>query len=322
MLPRIDRCHNDSPKLATDANGRVWLFGRHRTIRQRDMPDDTPLHRAAWQIWTSTLDGGRWTVPFEFPSSAGRQDVRWGVASDGAGGLVAAWQSDGRDFSEFLHQHTDVFAAKLPKFARNLRDPQLRLRPERRVLFHDVAPTEAEDLERLRNYEITSAGRTYKIYRGDTHRHTEFSMDGNNDGSLFQTYRYALDAASLDYLLVSEHNFRGGPDIDYINWVLQQAVDVFSVTDRFQPFYGYERSIRSWRSSKATASPRSTKAPPPLAAHRERPTTQAGGFRPAGYVWKRAISLAFRQLQITSRRITRTLARSPRTSPAKACWTR
>ena len=351
MLPRVDSRHNDFPKLASDDNGRVWLFGRHRTIRQRDMPYETPLHRAAWQIWASTLDGGGWTLPYEFPSSAGRQDVRWGVASDGAGGLVAAWQSDGRDFSGFLYEHTDVYAARLPKFTRNLRDPQLRLRPERRVQFYDVAPTEAEDLDRLRNYEITSEGRTYKIYRGDTHRHTEFSMDGNNDGSLFQTYRYALDAASLDYLLVSEHNFQGGPDNEYINWVLQQAVDVFTVSDRFQPFYGYERSIRypgghrnillpkrgtptlpiipeesnhaqgagrlyaylrgnggiaishtsatgmgtDWRDNDPEVEPlveifqgdrvSAEYEGAPLAAHRERPTTQAGGFRPAGYVW-------------------------------------
>jgi hypothetical protein len=68
-------------------------------------------------------------------------------------------------------------------------------------------------------------------------------MDGHNDGSLFQTYRYALDAARLDYLMVSEHNASQGPDQPYINWILQQAVDIFSVTGRFQPFYGYERSL-------------------------------------------------------------------------------
>ena len=347
----IDFRHNDFPQLAADGDGRVWLFGRHRTIRQRDMPDDTPLHRAAWQIWASTLDGDKWTHPYEFPSSAGRQDVRWGVATDGDGGFVAAWASDGRDFSGFLYEHLDVYAAKLPKLDRASQAPVLRVRPERVVQFHNVAPTEVEDLDRIRGYEIASAGKTYKIYRGDTHRHTEFSMDGNNDGSLFQTYRYALDAASLDYLLVSEHNFQGGPDNEYINWLLQQAVDVFSVAGRFQPFYGYERSIRypdghrnillpkrgtptlpilpeesshaqgarrlyeylrgnggiaishtsatgmgtDWRDNDPEVEPlveifqgdrvSAEYEGAPLAAHRERPTTQAGGFQAAGYVW-------------------------------------
>ena len=351
MPAHIDWRHNDFPQLAVDPEGRVWLFGRHRTIRQRDMPDQTPLHRAAWQIWASTLDGGTWTEPYEIPFTAGRQDVRWGVASDGSGNLVATWASDGRDFYDFLYEHADVYAAKLPALGRSTQPPELRVRPERRVQFHNVAPTEADDLRRLRAYEISSEGKTYRIYRGDTHRHAEFSMDGNNDGSLFQTYRYAFDAASLDYLLVSEHNFQGGPDNDYINWVLQQAVDVFSVSGRFQPFYGYERSVRfpdghrnillpkrgtptlpilpeesshakgagrlyeylrgnggiaishtsatgmgtDWRDNDPEVEPlveifqgdrvSAEYEGAPLAAHRERPTTQAGGFQPEGYVW-------------------------------------
>ncbi len=351
MPPHIDARHNDFPQLAVDAEGRVWLFGRHRTIRQRDMPDSTPLHRAAWQIWASTLDGDVWTTPYEFPMSAGRQDVRWGLASDGAGGLYAAWASDNRDFSAFLYRHLDIYGAKLPALERQTRPPALKVRPARNIQFHDLAPTEAHDLERLRSYAIKSEGRTYRIYRGDTHRHTEFSMDGNNDGSLFQTYRYALDAASLDYLLVSEHNFQGGPDNPYINWLLQQAVDVFSVAGRFQPFYGYERSVRypdghrnillpergtptlpilpeesshsqgagrlyaylrgnggiaishtsatgmgtDWRDNDPEVEPlveifqgdrvSAEYEGAPLAAHRERPSTQAGGFEPAGYVW-------------------------------------
>ena len=351
MPSHIDSRHNDFPQLVADDGGRVWLFGRHRTIRQRDMPSSTPLHRAAWEIWASTLDGDAWTQPYEVPFSAGRQDVRWGVAPDGAGNLVAAWAMDNRDFYGFLYQHADVYAAKLPVLEKTVKAPSLRVRPERTVQFHNLAPTEEFDLGRLRSYEINSEGRTYKIYRGDTHRHTEFSMDGNNDGSLFQTYRYALDAASLDYLLVSEHNFQGGPDNEYINWLLHQAVDLFTVSGRFQPFYGYERSIRypdghrnillpkrgtptlpilpeesshakgagrlyeylrgnggiaishtsatgmgtDWRDNDPEVEPlveifqgdrvSAEYEGAPLAAHSERPSTQAGGFRPAGYVW-------------------------------------
>ena len=240
----IDKRHNDFPQLALDAEGRMWLFGRHRTIRQRDMPSETPLHRACWEIWGSTLDGESWIRPVEFPFSASRQDVRWGVASDGNGNLFAAWSMDNRDFEAFLYQHEDVYAARLPNLERKTAAPALRARTEPQLYFYDMAPTEAADVTRLRNYEITSEGKTYKIYRGDTHRHTEFSMDGNNDGSLLQTYRYAVDVAALDYLLASEHNGSGGPDNEYVNWLLQQTVDVFSYDGAFQPYYGYERSIR------------------------------------------------------------------------------
>ncbi len=240
----IDNRHNDFPQLALDAEGRMWLFSRHRTIRQRDMPNETPLHRACWEIWGSTLDGERWIRPVEFPFSASRQDVRWGIASDGKGNLFAAWSMDNRDFEDFLYQHEDVYAAKLPKLERKTAAPVLRARTEPELFFYDMAPTEPADLARLRGYEISSEGKTYKIYRGDTHRHSEFSMDGNNDGSLLQTYRYSVDVASLDYLLASEHNGSGGPNNEYVNWLLQQTVDVFSFPGAFQPFYGYERSIR------------------------------------------------------------------------------
>ena len=240
----IDKNHNDFPQLAMDSEGRMWLFGRHRTIRQRDMPNETPLHRACWEIWGSTLDGERWIRPVEFPFSASRQDVRWGIASDGHGNLFAAWAMDNRDFEDFLYQHEDVYAAKLPQLERKTAAPVLKTRAEPELFFYDMAPTEPADVARLRGYEITSGGKTYKIYRGDTHRHTEFSMDGNNDGSLLQTYRYSVDVAALDYLLASEHNGSGGPNNEYINWLLQQTVDVFSYAGAFQPYYGYERSIR------------------------------------------------------------------------------
>ncbi len=243
-LPQdIEPRYDDFPQLALDGDDRVWVFGRQRLQRRRDTPSETPLHRACWEIWGSTLDGSNWIEPVYVPRSQSRQDVRWGLASDGKGNLFAAWQMDNRDYSEFLYQHADVYASKLPNLERTTAAPKLAPRPKLELTFHDMAPTETEDLERIRNYEISSGGKTYKIYRGDTHRHSEISMDGNNDGSTFQTYRYAIDAAKLDYLLTSEHNSSAGPDQPYINWMLQQYVDVFSIAGEFQPFYGYERSI-------------------------------------------------------------------------------
>ena len=220
------------PKVVSDVRS-DWCFGRMHDP-QRDMPMTPCIVRVEIGRALSIARNG----PPRTSRQRGRQSAL-GVAPHGRQ-LDCCLQSDGAHTSV---QHT-VFRTKLPALDGTAAAPDLRVRPERVLRFHNVAPTEVEDLKRLRGYEISSAGRTYKIYRGDTHRHTEFSMDGNNDGSLFQTYRYALDAASLDYLLVSEHNFQGGPDNPYINWVLQQAADLFSVSGTFQPFYGYERSVR------------------------------------------------------------------------------
>src|SRR5262249_6972994 len=159
----------------------------------------------------------KWSAPVPVPFSQGRIDVRGGFARDGRGHLYAAWHTDNRDFEEFLFERADVYAGRLPLPGSTPPDPVLkdRVTPKLTVLSK-AHEHEAEDLKRIRGYAIQSGGQTYHIYRGDTHRHTEFSMDGNNDGTLQQTYRYAIDAAELDYLGVSDHNGDGGPDIDYI----------------------------------------------------------------------------------------------------------
>ncbi len=244
-LPEELQGYNDFPTLFPDAEGRVWLYFRHRTLRTADVPSDIPAHRAAWEIWRTTLEGERWLRPQHIPMTRFRQDARWGLAADGEGNVWASWPTDNRDYDAFLFEHADVYAARLPRLETKVVPPRLVNRyVDEEIPAFDIHENETEDLATIRDYELESEGKTYRIYRGDTHRHTEISMDGNNDGSLIQTYRYAMDAAELDYLLASEHNFQGGPDNDYINWLLQQTVDVFSVSGRFQPFYGYERSLR------------------------------------------------------------------------------
>lgn len=242
-LPQEIRQHNDKPYLATAGDGRVWLFFRHRNLRVQDVPPDTPAHRAAWELNATTWDGNAWRRATQLPFSQGRQDMNLSAAPWGDG-LMAAWPTDNRDSEEYLFSRADIYLGKLalsPGTATAAVSLRERVQPNLKVF-----PThyeEAKDLERIHGYTASAGGKTYRIYRGDTHRHTEFSMDGNYDGSLLDTYRYAIDAAELDYLLVSDHNGSGGPDTPYINWLLQQAADIYSVTGKFTPLYGYERGI-------------------------------------------------------------------------------
>jgi hypothetical protein len=242
-LPEALQTYNDFPVLYPDAAGRVWLYFRHRTLRIADVPSDAPAHRASWEIWGTTLEGDRWSAPLHIPFARFRQDARWGLASDGKGNVWAAWPTDNRDYEEFLFEHADVYAAKLPALDSAASAPKLVVRRDEEIPAFPIHLEEEKELAAIRGYAIQSEGKTYRIYRGDTHRHSEISMDGNNDESLLQTYRYAIDAAQLDYLLASEHNGNGGPDVEYINWLLQQTADVFSVSNKFQPFFGYERSL-------------------------------------------------------------------------------
>jgi len=244
-LPSELEGYNDFPQLFADAEGRIWIYFRHRTMSVGDLPSDTSAAaRASSEIWGTTLQGAGWITPLHIPMTRFRQDGRWGLAADGRGNIWASWPMDNRDYQLFRNQDHDVYAARLPGLEAEPREPQLVDRVEQQIQAFPVHIEEARDLAAIQSYEIKSEGKTYRIYRGDTHRHTEFSSsDGVNDGSLLQTYRYAIDAARLDYLLVSDHNTGGGPDLEYINWLLQQTADVLSVSNSFQPFYGYERSV-------------------------------------------------------------------------------
>ena len=242
-LPPDLQNYNESMTLAADGSGRMWLLFRHRIPRIPDVASEAAIHGAAWEIWAASYEGDRWSTPVALPSSAGRSDMATAAAAGPEGQLRIAWASDTRDYDATIHRRAEVYSGSLPASAGSAPVPALTARTQPVLRSFSAHPNEKQDLERIRAYTILSGGSTYRIYRGDIHRHTEISRDGKNDGSLWDTYRYALDAASLDFLGVSDHNENGGPDIEYINYLMQQAADIFFVSGRFTPLYGYERSL-------------------------------------------------------------------------------
>jgi len=95
---------------------------------------------------------------------------------------------------------------------------------------------------------MTAGGSTYKLMMGDCHRHTDIRGHSGVDGSILDTYRYAIDAAQLDFLGTSDHNeVTGGrwPDglRDYQWWYTQKFVDLFTHAPRFVGIYSYEHSM-------------------------------------------------------------------------------
>ena len=121
--------------------------------------------------------------------------------------------TDGRAFDEIPYQRRHLLRASLglphtPDLAAGV-PTVFRARLPKAIPIH---PHEPADLARIRGYAIwPPAASQYKIYRGDMHRHTEFPMDCNNDGSLLDVYRYAIDAAALDYIDADATTTAGGP---------------------------------------------------------------------------------------------------------------
>ncbi len=241
-LPLKMRDHNDLPVLQTDGAGRVWVLFRHRFDAIPAVPSTAALHGAAWESFAVTYAGDRWSSPIALASSQGRSDQAPAAISDGRTGLHLAWASDNRDFTDTWHKHGDVYSGSLAASGTAIK-PVLRERVPIELRQFEANANEVEDLKRIRSYRIQSGDANYRIVRGDLHRHTEISRDGKNDGAIVDTYRYAVNAASLDFLGISDHNTQGGPDVEYINWMNQQIADVFLMKGRFTPLYGYERSL-------------------------------------------------------------------------------
>jgi hypothetical protein len=102
-------------------------------------------------------------------------------------------------------------------------------------------PQNADDLNRIRKYRIETGGKKYQLLRGEFHRHTELSMDGGEDGSLEDMWRYAIDAAALDWIGNGDHDSGGGREYPW--WIIQKTTDIFHHAPHFVPMFTYERSV-------------------------------------------------------------------------------
>jgi hypothetical protein len=233
--------YNELPLLQEDDAGRLWLAFRHRTCRSPRI--DGWAVQGRWDFFATAYLGDRWLPPVELPESGGRNDMRPSAQASPDGGVVFAYASDHRDWRQpnMLPHNQSINSAVLgqapkPGPMHLVRSPAPK--PEPLQLVH---PKEQEQVARIRNYKIEIGGKTYHIYRGDLHRHTDISADGIGDGSLMDLHRYALDAAALDFGFVSDHNM--GQDDEYCWWRTQKANDLYTLPSRFVSLYGYERSV-------------------------------------------------------------------------------
>ncbi len=231
--------YNELPQLQEDGEGRMWLAFRHRTCRRPRI--DGWAIQARWDVYATACLGDRWTTPVELPHSGGRNDMRVSSQRDRAGNVYFAHATDNRTWRapNMAPGNLNVAVSRLGGAAK---PGEFRFRdapaPPKAVPVH---PDEAEQVARIRKFKIEAGGKTYHVYRGDLHRHTDISSDGMGDGSLMDLHRYALDAAGLDFVLISDHNMGG--DQEYPWWRTQKANDLYTINGSFISMYGYERSV-------------------------------------------------------------------------------
>src|SRR5205823_8546941 len=106
-----------------------------------------------------------------------------------------------------------------------------------------VALQQAEGaaVKRCGEYRREVGGKKYRLLRGEFHRHTEISWDGGPDGSLEDMFRYAIDAAAMDWIGNGDHD--NGAGREYSWWLIQKLTDAYHVPKAFTPMFCYERSV-------------------------------------------------------------------------------
>lgn len=240
---------NSFPRIATDSEGTVYL-----TYRE-PLGGGLSASRATGgvsvgSIWISGLsyfDGNQWRGPGLLAFTDGLSDNRLTVNPLGPGKLLLLHPTDHRlspppgGNVENQGINSDIFHSEVA-IARTQQAPQLQkigsLTPD---APDPAAAGEAAAAVLSRNYRPTVNGQTYRLLRGDFHRHTEISFDGRNDGPLVDAYRYYLDAASLDWAGCCDHD--NGEGREYSWWLIQKFTDAYLLASRYIPMFYYERSV-------------------------------------------------------------------------------
>ena len=229
-----------APKLAVDDRGRVSLLLRAM--------ESSGGYAQYWRLYVTTMGADGWDAPVAVPWSVGRLSMSASATPSADGGLWLGWARDNYPtFSAMitLPEETvveNVYAARWePTTAPGARTeaPQAPPFPERPT-GHE---REDEDVARVRAWRTRVDGEDLQILRGDTHRHTELSPDlrGVPDGSVMDFYRYMIDAAAMDFGLISDH--QNGGELEYWWWLEEKLADLFHTPQSYIALFGYERSI-------------------------------------------------------------------------------
>lgn len=198
-----------APVVSIGREGKLRLFFRR------------PVNNNWLSVGTSVWEGNSWTTPEMLPNSEGRIDQRIVLVNAGEGTIVCYPAGS---------SHNVIYARSYGSGGLPASDRIPALSP------NDAVPARQAIAPPVRH---TLNG--YQLVWGDLHRHTDISEDGGTiDGSLSDAMRYALDAAGLDFLGITDHT-RYLPR-RYNLWRIQQISDLYYKTGVFSPMHAYERS--------------------------------------------------------------------------------
>jgi hypothetical protein len=240
---------NSYPRLTADVSGRLWLAFRSAN------PVWWTQVGTVWTEHLTSYDGASWSRPIYLHHSDNLLDNRPAVVSRAPGTVMVLGASDGRrEFRITATMAVGPNAGRTQQEAQATPDPynndlystEVSLAPARPAAVKAFSqtssatftlPQEAAATKRLRDYRADS----YRIVRGEFHRHSEISMDGGSDGSIIDQWRYILDAGALDWVGCCDHD--NGNGREYTWWFTQKLTDIFHNPGVFVAMFSYERSV-------------------------------------------------------------------------------
>jgi hypothetical protein len=218
------------PRLIHDRGDRPWLLYRRH-----------PNPMGVGELWTSYAsyyEGDRWSGPVPLQRSENLLDNRPALCRAG-NGILAVFAGDGRSGSRGSAVRNDLYSTRLD-VAGAPEAPIFTAIPSPQKVG-PVHATEAEDIRRIHAYRTTAGNRTYRLLRGEFHRHTEISSHSDQDGPLEEIWRYGLDVARMDWIGPGDHDSGGGKE--YTWWLTQKQIAMYYQPPVFLPMFTYERSV-------------------------------------------------------------------------------
>jgi hypothetical protein len=221
-------------RLLVDPDDKLWIVYRHNYLPW--LAREWTSHvEAGFGLYARCLSADGWSslITFDQKQRDGLQrlDLAWT-----ADGLAAVW-TVGRTDRREDDQPRGVFHATVP-------DPGGRA-PTPAGAPREVAADTQPAAPRPDPKTVTVAGTDYGLYFGDLHRHTDLSLCFvPSDGTMDDAYRYAIDAAQLDFLGITDHtrDIARGDALSLLWWRCRKNVTRHELPGTFFPLYSYERS--------------------------------------------------------------------------------
>ncbi len=252
------------PQIGVDATGRVWVSARVRMARFMSWVGTT------WVNFVTTLDGKAWRLGAFVPESDGFLHETPALVPAPGSGMYLVASSDNRfrtaaffgpGMWKAMRRSKGALPATtrtIPRYPDTWQNKEIAVSDTGRLAppshEYELAPvspgdarelsaeaqTEAQHVAAIQGYRTSVAGKTYRILRGEFHRHTELSSDGGGDGTIFDMWRYAIDMAGMDWIGNGDHDNGGGREFTW--WFTQKTTSIFNVPGAFTSMYTYERS--------------------------------------------------------------------------------